>query len=123
MEKDYNAHYKNSIESGRFDKLLTPKGINNEIFVKASEVEDLGGCPDLFTRFSVFASGDIALCSADQAEFFKLGNVITQDPIQIFNNDRFSHYRKKWLSNSYKELDHCKECTIVMSRFHKTYVS
>ena len=123
LEKDYKAHYKSSIESGSFDKLLTPKGKKNEIFVKASEVEDLGGCPDLFTRFSIFASGDVALCSADQAEFFKLGNVITQDPIQIFNNDHFSHYRKKWLSNSYEELEHCKTCTVVMSRFHKTYVS
>jgi len=123
MEEKHEIHYKSSVESGQFDKLLEPKGENNEVCVKASEVEDLGGCPDLFTRFSVFASGDVALCSADQAEYFKLGNVINQDPIQIFNNERFSHYRKKWSSNGYKELEHCKNCTTVMSRFHKTYVS
>ena len=123
MEKDYNAHYKKSVESGSFNKLLVREGKDDEVSVKASEVEDLGGCPDLFTRFSIFASGDVALCSADQAEYFKLGNAINQDPIKIFNNERFSHYRKKWLSNGYKELDHCKNCTIVMSRFHKTYVS
>ena len=122
-EKDYNAHYKRSVESGNFNKLLVREGKDDEVCVKASEVEDLGGCPDLFTRFSVFASGDVALCSADQAEFFKLGNVINQDPIQIFNNERFSHYRNKWSSNGYKELEHCKNCTTVMSRFHKTYVS
>ena len=123
MEEKHETHYKSSVKSGHFDKLLEPKGEKNEICVKASEVEDLGGCPDLFTRFSVFASGDVALCSADQAEFFKLGNVINQDPIQIFNNERFSHYRNKWSSNGYKELEHCKNCTTVMSRFHKTYVS
>ena len=109
--------------NGNFNKLLVREGKDDEVCVKASEVEDLGGCPDLFTRFSIFASGDVALCSADQAEYFKLGNVSNQDPIKIFNNERFSHYRKKWLSNGYKELDHCKNCTIVMSRFHKTYVS
>ena len=123
LEEDHKAHYTSSVENGRFEKLLVPESEDDEVCVKASEVEDLGGCPDLFTRFSIFASGDVALCSADQAEYFKLGNVINQDPIQIFNNDRFSHYRKKWLSNSYKELDHCKNCTVVMSRFHKTYVS
>jgi len=123
MEKNYNAHYKRSVESGNFNKLLVREDKDDEVCVKSSEVEDLGGCPDLFTRLSIFASGDVALCSADQAEYFKLGNVINQDPIKIFNNERFSHYRKKWLSNSYKELDHCKNCTIVMSRFHKTYVS
>ena len=123
MEEDYKVHYKKSVESGRLNKLLVREGQDDEVCVKASEVEDLGGCPDLFTRFSIFASGDVALCSADQAEYFKLGNVINEDPIKIFNNDKFSHYREKWLSKSYKELEHCKSCTIVMSRFHKTYVS
>ena len=117
-----NCHTK-SVENGSFDKLLTSKSEDNKIYLKASEVEDLGGCPDLFTRFSIFASGDVALCSADQAEYFKLGNVVNQDPIKIFNNDKFSHYRNKWLSNSYSDLDHCKNCTVVISRFHKTYVS
>ena len=86
-------------------------------------MEELGGCADLFSRLSIFVSGDVALCAADQAEYFKLGNVINQDPIEIFNNGQFSHYRNKWLSDSYMELDHCKNCTLVTSRFHKTYVS
>jgi radical SAM protein with 4Fe4S-binding SPASM domain len=124
MKEDHEAHHTRSVENGRFDKLFKPRDEkNNEVCVKASEVEELGGCPDLFTRLSIFVSGDVALCAADQAEYFKLGNVIHQDPIQIFNNKLFSHYRKKWLSNSYKELDHCKDCTVVTSRFHKTYVS
>ena len=109
MKEDHEAHHTKSVENGRFDELFKPiDEKNNEVCVKASEVEDLGGCPDLFTRLSIFVSGDVALCAADQAEYFKLGNVIHQDPIQIFNNRQFSHYRKKWLSNSYKELDHCK---------------
>ena len=123
MKSEHNNCHTKSVENGSFDKLLTSKSEGNKIYLKANEVEDLGGCPDLFTRFSIFASGDVALCSADQAEYFKLGNVVNQDPIKIFNNDKFSHYRNKWLSNSYSDLDHCKNCTVVISRFHKTYVS
>ena len=33
LEEDYNSNYKNSVDKGLFDKLLTPKGKNNEIFV------------------------------------------------------------------------------------------
>ena len=123
MEEDHKIHHTNSVKNGLFDKLLVAKGNDDEIFVKQSDVEELGGCADLFSRLSIFVSGDVALCAADQAEYFKLGNVLYQDPIEIFNNGQFSHYRKKWLSDSYKELDHCKSCTLVTSRFHKTYVS
>ena len=96
---------------------------DSKVYVKSNEVEDVGGCPDLFSRFSVFASGDVALCSADQAEYFKLGNAIHEDPVKIFNNDVFKKYRDKWKSNNYKNLDYCKDCKIYLSRFHKSYVS
>ncbi len=124
MDEDHKIHHTNSVKNGLFDKLLASKKNNNdEICVKQSEVEKLGGCADLFSRLSIFVSGDVALCAADQAEYFKLGNVINQDPIEIFNNGQFSYYRKKWLSDNYKKLDHCKSCTLVTSRFYKTYVS
>ena len=119
-EKDFLDHYAASVDNGDFDNLLKPDGQTGEICVKASEIENLGGCPDLFTRLSIFASGDVALCSADQAEYFKLGNVIHEDPIEIYNNSRFSHYREKWTSKGVQDLDHCRDCTIVMSRFYKT---
>ena len=57
------------------------------------------------------------------AEYYKLGNVINEDPIKIFNNHGFKKYRDKWLSNDYKSLDHCKDCKVYLSRFNKTYIS
>ena len=123
MEDEHKAHYTEEIKKGTFDKLVTPKNGDDKMYIKAHEVEDIGGCPDLFSRFSIFASGDVALCSADQAEYFKLGNAIHEDPVKIFNNDGFTKYRNKWLSNDYKNLDYCRDCKIYLSRFHKTYVS
>ena len=123
LEEDHNIHYTNSVKNGLFDKLVETKEDDDEICVKQSDVEKLGGCADLFSRLSIFVSGDVALCAADQAEYFKLGNVINQDPIEIFNTGQFSHYRKKWMSGNYKDLDHCKSCTMFTSRFHKTYQS
>jgi len=93
------------------------------IALKQNDLEVSSLCPDLFTRLSIFASGDVALCSADQAEYFKLGNIVNEDPIKVFNNDKFTHYRDKWLSNQFDKLDYCKDCTVAHSRFNKTYVS
>jgi len=122
-EKEWADHYRRSVDKGHFDDLLKPDEKTDEVWVKASEVENLGGCPDLFTRLSIFASGDVALCSADQAEYFNIGNIIEDDPIVAFNSEVFTRYRKKWLSNGIGNLDHCKDCTVTMSRFHKTYES
>lgn len=78
-------------------------------------------CPDLFCRLSIFASGDVALCSADQSSYYNLGNVLKEDPISIFNNKKFSEYREKWLKNKYMDLKYCRDCTIAISRHHKSY--
>lgn len=79
-----------------------------------------GLCPDLFSRLSIFASGEVALCSADQSRYFDMGNVLYTDPIDIFNNPVFSRYRENWSNGNYTELEHCRNCTIAISRLHRT---
>lgn len=90
------------------------------IALPASDFENHALCPDLFSRLSIFASGRVALCSADQAEYFDIGGLLEDGPVEIFNGPVFERYREKWLSQKYIELDHCKDCTIAISRFHKT---
>ncbi len=78
-------------------------------------------CPDLFSRLSIYASGDVSLCSADQSSYYDLGNVLTQDPLDIYNNKVFTHYREEWLDNNFMALNYCKDCTIAISRQYKSY--
>lgn len=52
-------------------------------------------CQDIFERMIIYSNGDVALCCADDNGFFKLGNVIDSDPIRIYNNEIFTHYREK----------------------------
>lgn len=108
---------------GRIEKFEELKAVDFEL--KKSSFDNLynenaGMCPDLFSRLSIFATGDVALCSADQSQYFNMGNVLESDPIEIFNNEIFSRYREKWIGGNYLELDHCKTCTIAISRMHKT---
>lgn len=77
-------------------------------------------CPDLFHRLSIFVSGDVALCSADQSSYFNLGSVLEKDPVDIFNNEIFTRYRNEWIAKKYLQLEHCMNCTIAISRANKT---
>jgi radical SAM protein with 4Fe4S-binding SPASM domain len=115
----HDEHFSKEVKNGNFKKLVS-KINSDDIYINASDVEKIGGCPDLFSRLSIFTSGDVALCSADQSEYFKLGNVVHEDPIKIFNSQVFKKYRDKWLSNDYKNLDYCKDCKIYLSRFNKS---
>jgi radical SAM protein with 4Fe4S-binding SPASM domain len=91
--------------------------------VKIDEAEKAGMCPDLFARMIVFASGDVALCGADQGGYYKIGNALEQSIEELYNSEIFNNYREKWLNSKVAEAKHCNECTITVSRFNKTYQS
>lgn len=89
------------------------KTCNNE---KSSDLV----CSDIFERFIVYSNGNVGFCCADDNGFFQLGNVIEDDPIEIYNNEIFSKYRMFMKTGRIQELDHCKKCTIMLSRMNKT---
>jgi radical SAM protein with 4Fe4S-binding SPASM domain len=105
-----------------FDKMTlgTYSETKRAEFDKHLAEDKVGMCPDLFSRLSIFASGDVALCSTDQSEFFKLGNIVEQDPVEVFNNPKFNEYRQAWIENRYMTMTHCKDCSIAISRVHSS---
>lgn len=77
-------------------------------------------CSDIFERFYVYSNGQVGFCCADDNGFFELGNVLDNDPIEIYNNEHFLKYRKYMQEGRINELEHCKGCTIPQSRENKT---
>tara|TARA_B100000315_G_C14463501_1_gene534871 strand:- start:473 stop:1003 length:531 start_codon:yes stop_codon:yes gene_type:complete len=92
-------------------------------FIKVDDAEKAGMCPDLFARILIFTSGDVALCSADQAGYYNIGNALDQGIDEIYNSEIFDYYREKWLSDRHTEAKYCNQCTITVSRFNKSYRS
>jgi molybdenum cofactor biosynthesis enzyme MoaA len=80
-------------------------------------------CQDIYERLIIFANGDIGFCCVDDNGFFKLGNAIDDDPIHIFNNYPFTHYRTMMNSGKINELDHCKNCLVPRSRLLRSIES
>ena len=119
LEKYFAA---NSLEARTTYELVStlPKGIENLTCLDPHVYEKASLCPDIFTRLSIFASGRIALCSADQAEYHPIGNILDfESPVEAFNSEYFDSYRKSWMNRDISCKNNCKECTIAVSRFMK----
>jgi organic radical activating enzyme len=76
-------------------------------------------CEDLFSRVLIYVDGSLGLCCADDNGYFDIGNILNSDPIELFNNEIFSYYRKMMNDGKVSELEHCKHCTIPRSRYLK----
>jgi len=77
-------------------------------------------CSDIVERFFVYSNGDVGFCCADSNGFFGLGNIIKDDPVEIYNNDIFSKYRRFMKAGRIQELPHCNRCTIMQSQMTKS---
>ena len=73
-------------------------------------------CDQLYQRMMVLSNGEVALCCADDNGKFHLGNVLSEDPIEIYNNETFTDYRRMIEEGRIMELDLCKTCTIPRSQ-------
>ena len=76
-------------------------------------------CQDVYERIIVYSNGEVGFCCADDNGFFKLGNVLNEDPLQIYNNDIYNGYRQLMEDGKILDLDHCRDCTIPRSRKFK----
>lgn len=100
------------------DKLDNYSSLEFHKFVKEHTLK----CEDVYNRMLIYSNGDVGLCCADDNGFYKMGNVIHDDPIVIYNNEIFTHFRKMMDQGRLLELKECKNCTIPRSRFMKSQI-
>ncbi len=77
-------------------------------------------CEDVYNRMCIYSNGDVGLCCVDYNGFYNMGNVIHEDPIEIYNNKIFTRFRNKMEQGKILELEECRQCTIPHSRFMKS---
>lgn len=77
-------------------------------------------CHHIFDNMTILADGSMPLCAEDILEpQYGLGNVIGQDPVEVFNSSRFNAIRDKHLAGEKNQLASCRECTILYSEKNK----
>jgi len=78
-------------------------------------------CSDLYERMFVYSNGKVGLCCGDEFGWFNLDYVVSTKPEDIYNNDIFIKYRQKMEKGKICELEHCENCSIILSRYKKEY--
>ena len=63
----------------------------------------------------IFSDGSLALCCCDQFGHYDIGNVLDDDPIELFNSKYFTQYREKMKKGKILNLELCKNCSVVYS--------
>lgn len=125
----YKAFWEARIDSSKGDAVIKfdvhncGSRISDYETMKIQDAEIIEPCIDLWERIIVFTSGAYAFCSADQSGYFDLGNAIDHDPVEVFNNEIFQRYRERMLANDWQALDHCRTCSIPLSRQNKDKVA
>ena len=76
-------------------------------------------CSDLIDRMIIFVNGDVGLCCGDEKGVHNLGNIFLDDPIVIYNGNKFTQYRKMMKAGRLIDINYCKNCQIILSRMEK----
>jgi len=77
-------------------------------------------CAYVFDRLAIGANGDIQFCCIDsEADFFDLGNVFENDPVQLFNGNKFRESRHLMENGNINEIDPCVFCDVPIKRLER----
>jgi hypothetical protein len=79
-------------------------------------------CEDVFNRMMIYSNGEIGLCCADDNGYFRIGNLLKNDPIKLYNSKIFYFYREMMEKGKISQLEHCKNCNMPNCRLTKDRV-
>jgi len=79
-------------------------------------------CPYIFDRIVINSKGNVAFCCIDiDANFYRLGNLFDNDPVEIFNNRIFVDARRRMEIGEINSLKHCRKCDVPLKRMSRDY--
>ena len=90
------------------------ENVTDKIFKLSSQKPLI--CTEIYEKIFVQLNGNVALCCADEMGWFNLGNVFKQSPKEIYNSGKFIEYRDAMKSGHIGQLDHCKNCSMVLAK-------
>ena len=79
------------------------KNIIKKIQIKAARKELI--CHDIFEKMVIYTNGNVGLCCIDANGFYDIGNVIDNDPIEIYNSQIFKHHRNLMKEGKFLNLN------------------
>jgi radical SAM protein with 4Fe4S-binding SPASM domain len=89
---------------------------------KIDEVIKITKCSEVYNRMIIFSDGKVGLCCADQFGHYNIGNILNDDPIDLYNHELFKHYRNEMDKGNILNLELCKDCTVMYSIHNSKHI-
>lgn len=115
---DYTAYWVKHLNTERGDMVLRFPRHN---WADASlPIEKDCVCPYIFDRMVIDAWGDVQFCCIDvDSRFYALGNVLQDDPIELFNGDAFTEARRLMTQGKINDVASCQYCDVPLKRLDR----
>ena len=94
---------------------------HNKSFLPTAGQKEAHLCRQLSEIIFVRSNAQVGLCCGDVLEWFNMGSVLEVDPVTIYNNKIFAHYRELMRAGRTNELEHCNTCSSTISDSQKQY--
>ena len=79
-------------------------------------------CEYVSDRYNIDVNGQMKLCCIDvNADFFKLGNVLRNDPVELINSEQYNDIRRLMNDGKREEILPCSKCDTPNLRSRRTY--
>ena len=114
LQKKWNFHIHDMRPSHQtYNKLTNQAGFIdlNEKLVKLKIKKVIKNMCNLpFEQLVIGSNGNVGLCCEDMYKLIDFGNANNNSLLEIWNSDKFNHYRKELKNKNRKILDLCKSC-------------
>lgn len=79
-------------------------------------------CYYIYDRLCIDGHGNVKLCCIDiNADWFPLGNVLTTDPIKLFNSQLFTDFRTLMDKGEINKIKPCSTCDVPAERENRGF--
>jgi MoaA/NifB/PqqE/SkfB family radical SAM enzyme len=84
--------------------------VNSEVGIYGQEIKEVDVCPYIFYSFSINSDGKVSACFLDWSRDLLVGDVLSEDILNIWSGPRMNALRRFFLEGKRKNHPICGNC-------------
>ena len=115
IEENIRYWHSRGVQSGSSPLVNRAGNVENfvELNYKKHSEQPVRLCEHLYHKMYIGYNGDVLLCCMDWRRRVVLGNVRTQTLKEVWQGEKYQHYRRQHELGRSKELELCDTCSYV----------
>jgi hypothetical protein len=128
---DFYRYWSKQLDFSKGDLILKYSLHNHGVLIDTSKLlknsslsliksnKPLVKCKEINERLTILSDGTIGLCCGDHLAKVKTGNILTGDPVEIYNQGNHLIYRSAFETGDFTNAKLCIGCTVMDSILSK----